>query len=251
MTALCEALRLENAELERRLRERTAELETATKDLESFSYSVSHDLRAPLRAVTAFSTILVQDHGAELTPEAKRVLDFVTTNARRMEQLIEALLRFSQVAQKPLATQRVNISALVAEVLRDSRNERDDHHAEVKVDQLPDAIVDSSLLRQVFAELLSNALKFSRGNPNPIVEVGSHETEAERVYFVRDNGAGFDHRYTARLFGVLQRLHSPQEFEGIGVGLSIARRIVLRHGGRIWAESEIDKGATFFFALPH
>jgi light-regulated signal transduction histidine kinase (bacteriophytochrome) len=250
MRALCAALRLENADFERRLVERAAELEIANQDLESFTYSVAHDLRAPLRAVHAFSNILAREHAAELTPEAQRVLDFVVTNAQRMEQLIEALLRLSRLGQKPLAKQPVNISALVEAVLEDLRKEQGDGGVEVKIGQLPPALGDASLLRQVFVELLSNAFKFSRKKAHPVVEVDSHDLEGAQVFFVRDNGAGFDHRYAGKLFGVFQRLHSAQEFEGAGVGLSLARRIVLRHGGRIWAESEVDKGATFYFALP-
>ena len=243
-------LRMENEELQRRVRERTTELEAANKELEAFSYSISHDLRAPLRSVGAFSSILLQEHSSKMPAEARRLLDIVTTSARRMEQLIEDLLRFSRLSRQPLSKQSVNISALVQATLEELRQQESDRHIEVTVGDLPNCVGDQSLLKQVFVNLLSNAFKFTRQRGKAIVEVGCQQQEGETVYFVRDNGAGFDARYAEKLFGVFQRLHSAEQFEGTGVGLSIVQRIVQRHGGRIWAEGKVDEGATFYFTLP-
>jgi len=243
-------LRMENEELQRRVRERTTELEAANKELEAFSYSISHDLRAPLRSVGAFSSILLQEHSSKMPAEARRLLDIVTTSARRMEQLIEDLLRFSRLSRQPLSKQPVDIPALVHAILEELRQQESERHIEVKVGEVPNCVGDPSLLKQVFVNLLSNAFKFTRQKEKAIVEVGCQQQEGETVYFVRDNGAGFDARYAEKLFGVFQRLHSAEQFEGTGVGLSIVQRIVQRHGGRIWAEGKVDEGATFYFTLP-
>lgn len=243
-------LRLENAALERHVRERTAELEAANKELEAFSYSVSHDLRAPLRAVGAFSSILLEEFSAQMPAEAQRLLNTVTTNARRMEQLIEDLLHFSRLSRQPLSQRPVNIPALVREVLEELHKDHGDRDIEIEMGDLPDCVGDPALLRQVFVNLLSNAFKYTQGKDKTMVEVGCRQQAGEKVYFVRDNGAGFDMRYAGKLFGVFQRLHSAEQFEGTGVGLSIVQRIIQRHGGRIWAEADVDKGATFHFNLP-
>ena len=242
-------LRMENEELQQRVRERTSELEAANKELEAFSYSISHDLRAPLRGIGAFSTILLQEHSSQMPAEARRLLDIVTTSARRMEQLIEDLLRFSKLSRQPLSKQPVNIPALVHATLEELRQQEGDRHIDVKVGEMPNCVGDQSLLKQVFVNLLSNAFKFTRQKEKAIVEIGCQQQEGETVYFVRDNGAGFDARYAEKLFGVFQRLHSAEQFEGTGVGLSIVHRIVQRHGGRIWAEGKVDGGATFYFTL--
>ena len=243
-------LRMENEELQRRVRERTTELEAANKELEAFSYSISHDLRAPLRSVGAFSSILLQEHSSRMPAEARRLLDIVTTSARRMEQLIEDLLRFSRLSRQPLSKQPVDIPALVQATLQELRQQENDRQINVTVGELPNCVGDQSLLKQVFVNLLSNAFKFTRQREKASVEVGCQRQEGETVYFVRDNGAGFDARYAEKLFGVFQRLHSAEQFEGTGVGLSIVQRIVQRHGGRIWAEGKVDEGATFYFTLP-
>jgi two-component system, sensor histidine kinase and response regulator len=243
-------LRLENTELARRVRERTAELEAANKDLDAFSASVSHDLRAPLRAVGAFASILARDYATQMPPDAQQLLKHVTTNARRMERLIEDLLRLSQLGRQRLARQPVITAHLVREVLEELRQEQADRQVEIRVGELPDCEGDPALLRHVFVNLLSNAFKFTRQNEQATIEVGYQRQEGEHVYFVRDNGAGFDMQYAERLFGVFQRLHRADEFEGTGVGLSIAQRIVQRHGGRIWAEAQVNQGATFYFSLP-
>ena len=243
-------LRLENAELAQRVLERTAELESANKELESFSYSVSHDLRAPLRAIAGYSRILLADYFTQIPAEAQHFLNGIAVNAQRMERLIEDLMRFSRLGQQRLSKQPVNISALVHEVLEELRRDEGDRQIEVREGQLPDSFGDPALLKQVFINLLSNAFKFTRRREQAVVEVGCRQQGGEKVYFVRDNGAGFEMRYAEKLFGVFQRLHSDEQFEGTGVGLSIAHRIIQRHGGRLWAEAEVEKGATFYFYLP-
>jgi hypothetical protein len=243
-------LRMENTALEQRVRERTAELLAANNDLEAFSFSVSHDLRGPLRAINGFSQMLTDDYSAQMPADAQRLLTMVTDSARRMDRLLEDLLRFFRLGRQPLSRQSVNISALVHEVLVELHKVQADRHVKVRVLDLPDAIGDPALLKQVFVNLLSNAFKFTGKKERPEVEVGCRRQEDEHVYFVKDNGAGFDPQDAERLFGVFQRLHSDEEFEGTGVGLSLVQRIIKRHGGRIWAESEVGKSATFYFTLP-
>jgi two-component system sensor histidine kinase/response regulator len=243
-------LRMENAELEARVRDRTAELEATNKELDAFSFSVSHDLRAPLRAVHAFSNILLEEHAAEMSGEAQRLLTHVMTNAQHMERLVEGLLRLSRLGRQPLSQETVDIAALVRDVLDEQQREQGDRSVEVRLGDLPACLGDLSLLKQVFVNLLSNAFKFTCKKGDAVVEVGSRAGESGPVYFVRDNGAGFDMTYADRLFGVFQRLHRAEDFEGTGIGLSIVQRIVQRHSGRIWAEAEPDRGATFLFTLP-
>jgi signal transduction histidine kinase len=243
-------LHRENAELGRRVRDRTDELEAANKELEAFSYSISHDLRAPLRAIDGFSRILVDEHSAQMSADARDLLNRVTTNTRRMGQLIEDLLRFSHLNRQWLSKQPLKTSTLVHEVLQELRNEQGDRIIYVQIDDLPDCVGDPSLLKQVFLNLLSNAFKYTRQKESALVQVGYQQQEGERAYFIRDNGAGFDMQYAGKLFGVFQRLHRADEFEGTGVGLSIVQRILQRHGGRIWAHAAVNSGATFFFTIP-
>jgi len=250
-------LRMENEELQQRVRERTAaleaaneELEAANKELEAFSYSVSHDLRAPLRAIDGFSKILVADHAPQLSAEAQKLLGTVSANARRMGQLIDDLLAFSRLSHRPISKQRVKAAALVQQVLDELHREREGRQVEVRVEPLPDCMGDPSLLKQVWVNLLSNAFKFTRRRERALIEIGCQEQQDENVYVVRDNGAGFDMAYVGKLFGVFQRLHRSDEFEGTGAGLAIVQRIIQRHGGRIWVEAALDQGATFYFALP-
>lgn len=235
-----------NAELEQRVQERTAELESANRELEAFSYSVSHDLREPLRAMSGFSRALMQDFNDSLPPEAQRYLGAVVGAAARMGQLIDALLAFSRLAKTPLKRRPVDTSDLVAQCLL----ELNAGQAQVEVAPLASCQADPVLLRQVFMNLLGNALKYSRHRAPPRVEVESHRDERGKVVFsVRDNGTGFDMKYAPKLFGVFQRLHRQEEFEGTGVGLAIVQRIVTRHGGRIWVDAAPDRGATFSFTL--
>jgi len=238
-----------NEDLEHRVRERTVELEAANRELEAFSYSVSHDLRSPLRAVGAFSKALREEFSPQLPSEGQELLSRVISNAQRMTQLIDDLLHFSHLNRQPLSRRPVSILPIVQHVLEELRREHK-RPLEVHLGELPDCIGDRSLLTQVFANLLANAFKFTRHKEKAVIEVGYLDRDGEGAYFVRDNGAGFDMKYAGKLFSVFQRLHSQEEFEGTGVGLSIVHRIIQRHGGRVWAEAELDKGATFFFTVP-
>jgi len=249
-------LRLEKTELEGRLRERTLDLEianrelkTANGELEAFAYSVAHDLGAPLRAIQSLGRIVVDDYAAQLPSEAQGFMTQILTSAERMKRMMEDLLRLSRISQSQLSKQKIELSTLVKDVLADLRGEYESRSVEVRLGQLPDCVGDAALLKQVFVNLLSNAFKFTRGKPQAVVEIGYEEQGDKKVYFVRDNGAGFDLKNAPRLFGVFQRLHGEKEFEGTGVGLSIVRRIVERHDGRIWADAMAGQGATFYFTL--
>ncbi len=241
-----------NATLEARVGERTGELAHANlelaasnEQLESFSYSVSHDLRAPLRAVDGYAALLLRD--ADALPElARQRLQTVRDSAQHMGRLIDALLAFSRLSRRPVARARVDVAALAHECVAEQRGASP---AEVVIGALPAAAADPQLLRQVLANLVGNAFKYSARAPAPRVEIGALEQDGETVYYVRDNGVGFDMQHAGKLFGVFQRLHGTEEFEGTGVGLAIAQRIVVRHGGRIWAHAAPGAGATFFFTL--
>ena len=235
--------------LEHQVVERTQALRETNAELEAFSYSVSHDLRAPLRAIHGFARILLEDHGAELQPEAKRVLGVIDENTRRMGQLIDDLLSFSRLGRKELETARVDMTELVRSVADEVRRTAGDRPLEITIGPLPPARGDRDMLRQAVTNLLDNAAKFTRRRAPGQIEVGHRADGAETVYYVKDNGAGFDPRYAGKLFGVFQRLHRAEEFEGTGVGLAIVQRVVQRHGGRVWAEGQLDGGATFFFTL--
>jgi signal transduction histidine kinase len=243
-------IRRVNEELARRAQAHTLELEAANKELKTFSCSISHDLRAPLQGITFSSQILLQEYATQIPAEAQRFLRIVYDSAQEMERLIEGLLNFSRVGRRPLINQAVKLARLVQEVLDEFSHERAGRKVEVRLGYLPDCVGDPEFLKQVFMNLLSNAFKFTRGREPAVIEVDCREQQAQPVYFVRDNGAGFDMQYASKLFGVFQRLHPRSEFEGTGVGLSIVERIVQRHGGRIWVEAEVDKGATFYFTLP-
>lgn len=244
-----EALLQLNTVLEHRVTERTAQLEAANKELEAFSYSVSHDLRAPLRTMDGFSQALVEDFGAQLPEDARRYLDTIRKGAQRMGNLIDDLLTFARLSRAPLSRQEVQPSRLVREIWADMASMRAGREVELREGALPLCLGDVSLLTQVWVNLLSNALKYSRLRTPAVIEVGSSDAGGETVYFVRDNGTGFDMRYAHKLFGVFQRLHRAEEYEGTGVGLAIVQRVIHRHGGRIWAEAEPGRGATFYFTL--
>jgi PAS domain S-box-containing protein len=217
------------------------------KELESFSYSVSHDLRAPLRAIDGYAQMLEEDYAARLDAEAQRLLGVVRGNARRMGQLIDDLLAFSRLGRQEPALQRVDMTRLAREVADELRGARP---VAIEVRGLPPANADPALLRQVWMNLIGNAIKYSSKKPDARVVVAAREEAHENIYSVTDNGAGFDMRYAEKLFGVFQRLHRPEEFEGTGVGLAIVQRVVTRHGGRVWAEGKTGEGASFHFSLP-
>ncbi len=247
---LLEALRRHEAELEERVTQRTMELERANKELESFSYSVSHDLRAPLRAIDGFSRILEEDFATELDDEARRLIGVVRDNTQRMGQLIDDLLDFSRVSRKSITLSEVDLANLANSIFHELTNAGQREKIRFRVQKLPPAQADASLLRQVFSNLLANALKFSAGKKRPVIEFGFLIDEPETVYYIKDNGVGFNMKYADKLFQIFQRLHSTEEFPGTGIGLSIVHRIITRHGGRVWAEAEEGKGATFYFTLP-
>lgn len=245
-------LRAKNAELEKRVRERTAELEAANRELEAFSYSVSHDLRTPLRAISGFTDILLDHHGTALPPEARRQLGLIREGTSQMSRLISDLLELARVGRQPLARKTVDMEHLFREVFQSLAGECSGRRVEWRLQPLPKVSGDRVLLRLVAANLLSNALKYSRLRDPAVVEVGAAPQPgvAGPVLFVRDNGVGFDPQHADRLFEVFHRLHHAHEFEGTGVGLATVRRVVERHGGRVWAQAAPDAGATFFFTLP-
>jgi two-component system, OmpR family, phosphate regulon sensor histidine kinase PhoR len=238
-----------NTELEQRVIERTTQLEAANKELEAFSYSVSHDLRAPLRIIDGFSHFLLEEFSTQLPPDAQTYLEKISDNVRLMAQLIDSLLSLSRLTRQPLEKQTLNMVDLVRQVLSDLQTEQQGRKIEISIGELPSAQADPALLRQVWFNLLSNAIKYTRGREVAQIEIGCQTQDGHNVFFVRDNGAGFDMQHASRLFEVFQRLHSEKEFEGIGAGLAIVQRILHRHGGRAWAQAKVDKGATFYFTL--
>lgn len=239
-----------NAELEQRVTHRTQELAAANKELESFSYSVSHDLRAPVRAIAGFSKLLAEQHEAQLDDEARRKLGIVRSEAARMGALIDDLLAFSRLGRQSIQMGRVDMEELVRMNVSTLNASHPGPPPALRIGPLPVAEGDRSLLAQVWANLLANAYKFSSKTQNAAVEVNAISDAHEHLYFVRDNGAGFDPRYSDKLFGVFQRLHDGADFPGTGVGLALVQRIVSRHGGRVWAEGQPGHGATFYFSLP-
>lgn len=243
-------LRQLNEELESRVKERTAQLESTNKELEAFTFSVSHDLRSPLRGINGFINILMEDYAPLLDEEGNRTCKIIYDEGRRMAQLIDDLLEFSRAGRAEMRKTSFNMNDLVEIVWHKLTGEEDLSRIRFRVDQLANAEADPQLLRQVWVNLLSNALKFTRNRPVAEIEVGSKRERGTIHYWVRDNGAGFDMRYQEKLFGVFQRLHSASEFEGTGVGLGIVQRVVHRHGGEVWAEGKVDEGATFWFSLP-
>jgi light-regulated signal transduction histidine kinase (bacteriophytochrome) len=238
-----------NAELERRVAERTAQLEAANRELEAFSYSVSHDLRAPLRAIDGFSQAVMEDFSGLLPAEGVRYLQTIRSGAQRMGALIDDLLAFARLHRQPVEAQIVDTDRIVRAALADLGSPWPDRRVDLRIGELPACRGDPVMLRQVWTNLLSNALKYTRKRDPATIDVGSANEAGEQVFFVRDNGTGFDMRYSDKLFGVFQRLHRADEYEGTGVGLAIVQRIVQRHGGKAWGEAAIDRGATFYFTL--
>ncbi len=255
-----DAIREANEQLEEKVKERTSELElkikqlhdsqehitTLNKELEAFSYSVSHDLRAPLRSIIGFSAILEEDFADKMTAGTRKTLDTIKSNASKMGVLIDELLAFSKLGKKELTLAPVDMEALVQR----SVSTLQPGHVAVTVNALPKAFADSSMIFQVWANLISNAFKYSSKIAQPKIEIGSFEKDDQHIFYVKDNGTGFDMKYADKLFGVFQRLHNQRDFEGTGVGLSIVKRIIIRHNGTVWGESKPGEGATFYFSLP-
>jgi light-regulated signal transduction histidine kinase (bacteriophytochrome) len=239
----------ERKRFERELQEKNTALESANQELEAFSYSISHDLRAPLRAMGGFARILEKQFAGRLAPEAQQAVERIRDNAAKMGHLIDGLLDFASLNWAPLRKKKVAPATIARAVFEELRPEMANRRVEIQIAELPDNQADPRLLRQVFANLLSNALKYTRGRDPAVIKVGWREANGAGVYFVQDNGAGFDMEYADKLFRVFQRLHSAEQFEGTGVGLAIVQRIIHRHGGRVWAEGHVDRGATFYFTL--
>ena len=238
-----------NVDLERRVMERTAELAAANKELEAFAYSVAHDLRAPLRHIDAFSKLLAEQLSGSLDESGRHYLESIQGGANNMGRMVDDLLNLSRVARKELNLQVTGLSSLVEEVLKELAPDVKDREIEWKIANLPFVECDPILVKQILVNLLSNAVKFTRTRPHAIIEVDQTNVEGQPATYVRDNGVGFSMKYSSKLFGVFQRLHRQEDFEGTGVGLATVQRIVQKHGGRIWAEAELNTGATFYFTL--
>lgn len=237
-----EEIMILNEELEKRVRERTEEME-------SFSYSVSHDLRAPLRAINGYANILEEDYNDRLDEEGKRLLKEVQQNARKMGVLIDDLLAFSRLGRKEIERSAIDMNRLAKQAIKETEL-ASRHHASIKLWPLLPAKGDPALLQNVLNNLVSNAVKYSGKNEKPFIEIRSKRGNGELIYSVKDNGVGFDMQYEGKLFGLFQRLHSADEFPGTGVGLAMAKRIISKHKGRIWAQGKLNEGATFYFSLP-
>ncbi len=238
-----------NQNLEHKIQERTNELETANKELESFSYSVSHDLRAPLRAIDGYTKILEEDQFRNLDDDGKRMIGAILKNTKRMGDLIDDLLAFSRLGKKEINGLDINMNSVVKMIVDDFLFVEKEGKINIRIQDLPPAHGDQALIKQVWINLISNAIKYSKKESKIEIEIGSYPKEDKTVYYVKDNGVGFDMRYYNKLFGVFQRLHSQEEFEGTGVGLAIINRIIQKHNGEVWAESKLNEGATFYFSL--
>ncbi|RPI19516.1 MAG: PAS domain S-box protein [Ignavibacteriae bacterium] len=247
---LYEKIKKMNEELEQRVIARTWELEEANKELEAFAYSVSHDLKAPLRAIDGFAKVLIEDYGDQLDIEASRVLNIIIQNSQKMSKLINDLLAFSRTSRREVSLSKLNINEIIYSALAQLCSYTDDEDIEIDIkDDIPDATGDKNMVQLVYVNLLSNALKFSSTREKQKIEVGACEKGNEIVYYVKDNGVGFNMKYYDKLFGVFQRLHSEDEFEGTGVGLALVQKIIQKHGGKVWAESKLNKGTAFYFTL--
>lgn len=239
-----------NAELEERVNERTAQLEAANTELQAFAYSVSHDLRAPLRAIDGFSRFLLEDYSSKLDAEGQRLLGLVRSNTQKMDRLITDILALSRITRSEHKKSKIDMTKMAMSMFNEAATPEIKSKLKIIVEELPDTYADPTYIKQVWVNLLSNAIKFSSLKSKPLVKIGGYSEDKFNVYYVRDNGVGFNPEYSNKLFGVFQRLHKANEFEGNGVGLAIVQRIIHRHGGKVWADSTEGKGATFYFSLP-
>jgi light-regulated signal transduction histidine kinase (bacteriophytochrome) len=239
-----------NEALEQRVKDRTAELEFANRELEAFTYSASHDLKAPLRAIQGFSRILLNERASGLDEEGLRLLDVIVSNTQVMTRLIDDLLALSRLGRQQIIKSQIDLAEMARKVFELLQVQEPDRDLQLVVSDLPPAWGEPSLLNQVMMNLLGNAMKYTRPKKTAVIEVAGHTEGRETIYSIKDNGVGFDMRYAHKLFGVFQRLHSGPEYEGTGVGLAIVQRIIQRHGGRVWAQGKVGEGATFYFALP-
>jgi light-regulated signal transduction histidine kinase (bacteriophytochrome) len=241
-----------NQQLNLKLEMRTTELEAINKELEAFAYSISHDLRAPLRHIVGYAELLQKNASSILDEKSHRYMMTILESAKRMGALIDDLLAFSRIGRAEARQATVSLEQLVREVRSELGQETDQRQITWKVGPLPDLHGDRSMLKLALVNLISNAIKFTRPRPQPEIEIGCAEERKDGVVvFIRDNGVGFDMKYVNKLFGVFQRLHRTEEFEGTGIGLATVQRIIHRHGGQVWAEGFVDRGATFFFSVPH
>ncbi|HTE09703.1 MAG TPA: ATP-binding protein, partial [Chitinophagaceae bacterium] len=236
--------------LEKKVEERTQQLNTVIKELEAFSYSVSHDLRAPLRSIGGYAAILKEDYASVMDTEANRLTDKIISNAKKMGQLIDDLISFSKMAGKEIKQQPVDMTALAISCMAEMMQQEPNNKYRVQIHPMPLCQGDESLIRQVWLNLISNAIKYSSKKPSPFIEIGYSKEQELPFYFIRDNGAGFDMLYAHKLFGVFQRLHALHEFEGLGIGLALVKRIINRHNGDIRADAVVGEGAAFYFSLP-
>lgn len=246
---MAEQIKLTQQHLENKVRERTIQLEASNKELEAFSYSISHDLRSPLRGITGFTSLLEEKYGNQLNDDAKRLLGVITNNTLKMGNLIDDLLAFFRMSRQEIVKSSIATNQLVDEVIADL--DIKDNHITWLIQPLPESYSDVTTIRQVWINLISNAVKYSRNSTSPHIEIGSDSNGEQTVFFIRDNGVGFDIKYKDKLFKVFQRLHSAQEFEGTGIGLAIVEKVISKHGGKVWVEAEKNVGATFYFSLPN
>jgi len=238
-----------NEELELKVLERTSQLLASNQELEAFSFSVSHDLRAPLRAVNGYAEMLMQDFGPVLNPEARRIINNISSQGKKMSGLIDDLLIFSKLSKKELRKEMISLQAMVENICTEIKEENKTRAIHFEIDKLISANGDNIAINQVWVNLISNAVKYTRPKEKAIIQIGSEIKCDKVIYYIKDNGAGFDMRYADKLFGVFQRLHSEEEFEGTGIGLATVQRIVTKHGGKLWAQAEVNEGASFYFTL--
>lgn len=237
-------------ELNENLKKESEKLEDANKELEAFAYSVSHDLRVPLRAIDGFSRIVIEDYEDELDDEGKRLLNIIRENTKKMGQLIDDILLLSRASRHEMKITPIDMESLARDIFNELKPSIETRNVQLEIKSLPSASGDRTLIQQVLNNLITNSIKFTKNKENAKIEIGGNSRKNENTYYVKDNGAGFNMKYVNKLFGLFQRLHSSEEFEGTGVGLSIVQRVIRRHGGRVWGEGKVNEGATIYFTLP-